>query len=107
MILLIYQIHHFQASCAECRKALDNFAYGDVHVVVHMHKGQGAQSFLTHGRPHVVAKSAEDAAASFALTACHGKSTGDSEEDMNVGEAVGIARFQLHRNLVSRPAAWT
>ena len=99
MILLIYQIHHFQASWVECRKALDNFRYGDVHAVVHMHKGQGPQPFLARGRTHVVAKSAGDAAASFAFTACHGKSAGDSEEDMNTGEAVGIARFQLHRNL--------
>ena len=60
--------------------------------MVHMHKGQGAQPFLIHGRAHV--KSAEDAAASFAFTACHGKSAGDSEEDMDVGEAVVIARFQ-------------
>ena len=80
MILLIYQIHYFQASRVECRKTQDNFAYGDVHavvhmhkgqggdvhvlvhmhkgqggdvhVVVHMHKGQGAQPFLTHGRAH-------------------------------------------------------
>ena len=78
----------------ECRKALDSFGYGDVHAVVDLHKGQGAQPFLPHGRAHVVAKSAEDPAASFAFTACHGKSAGDSDEDMNVGEAVYRASYR-------------